>query len=126
MRIPLYIAVLVCAATTSIANGEDVNRVLSSFDFEERRLGNPEEVPMYWVKIEGDDFPHYVNARLSTDRARSGKYSFRFDLNGGSLLYRYPAGRIKVQPGSHYRIDGMCQTTVMPAARARLTAYFAD
>jgi hypothetical protein len=128
MRIPLLIAVLFCAgaATASIAHGDDVNRVLSTFDFEERRLGNPEEVPMYWVKIEGDGFPHYVNARLTTDRARSGKYSFRFDLNGGSLLYRYPAGRIKVRPGSHYRVDGMCQTTVMPVARARLSAYFTD
>ncbi len=39
---------------------------------------------MHWSKVQGPDFPHYVNARLSDDRARSGKHSFRFDLNGGS------------------------------------------
>lgn len=114
------------ALAASPAAPPEVNRVLSTFDFEERRLGNDEELPMYWEKVEGAPFPHYVNARLSTDRANSGKYSFRFDLNGGSLLYRYPAGRIRVQSGSHYRVDAVCQTTPMPHARARLTAYFAD
>jgi hypothetical protein len=104
----------------------EVNRVLRTFDFEERRLGNDEELPMYWEKVEGAAFPHYVNARLSPDRAHSGKYSFRFDLNGGSVLYRYPAGRIRVQSGSHYRVDALCQTTPMAHARARLTAYFTD
>jgi hypothetical protein len=132
MRLIPVIAVLLLSlcARAALAAGPaappEVNRVLSTFDFEERRLGNDEELPMYWEKVEGAPFPHYVNARLSTDRARSGKYSFRFELNGGSLLYRYPAGRIPVQSGSHYRVDALCQTTPMPHARARLTAYFAD
>ena len=30
--------------------------------------------------------PHYVNGRLDTERHRGGSYSFRFDLNGGSLI----------------------------------------
>jgi hypothetical protein len=127
-RNSLLIAAILCAscATRAGAQPAEVSRVLSTFDFEERRLGNAEDLPMYWAKIEGPGFPHYVNARLSTDRARSGKYSFRFDLNGGSLLYRYPAGRIRVRPGSHYRVEGMCRTTPMPVARARLTAYLSD
>ena len=93
------------AAFAVTAPPPEVNRVLSTFDFEERRLGNDEELPMYWEKVEGAAFPHYVNGRLSSDRAHSGRYSFRFDLNGGSLIYRYPAGRIRVQSGSHYRIE---------------------
>lgn len=127
-RNSLLLAAILCAtgAVTARAQPAEVSRVLSTFDFEERRLGNAEDLPMYWAKVEGPGFPHYVNARLTTDRARSGKYSFRFDLNGGSLLYRYPAERIRVRPGSHYLVEGMCQTTPMPVARARLTAYFTD
>src|SRR5215217_166711 len=113
-------------ASVVIAQPAEVNRVLKSFDFEERRLGNAEDLPMNWNKVEGAGLPHYVNGRLTTDRARSGKYSFRFDLNGGSLIYRYDAGRIKVQTGSHYRVEGHVQTTALPNARARMTAYMVD
>ena len=127
-RNSLLLAVILCAVPAAGAHAQpaEVSRVLSTFDFEERRLGNAEDLPMYWAKVEGAAFPHYVNAKLATDRARSGKYSFRFDLNGGSLLYRYPTGRVRVRPGSHYRVEAMCQTTRMPVARARLTAYFTD
>src|SRR6185437_6275973 len=62
----------------------------------------------------------------SSDRAHTGKYSFRFDLNGGSLVYRYGSGQIPVRQGAHYRVEGYCHTTVLPNARARITAYFTD
>ncbi len=113
-----------CVAT--LAQPADVTRVLRLFDFEERRLGNPEELPMHWLKVEGPGYPHYVSGRLATDRARSGKYSFRFDLNGGSLAYRYESRQIHVQVGAHYQVEGWCQTTVLAHARARMTAYFTD
>src|SRR5690348_15315767 len=114
-----------CSAV-ALAQPADVNRVLRTFDFEERRLGNAEDLPMNWNKVEGTGLPHYVNGRLTTDRARSGKYSFRFDLNGGSLIYRYDAGRIRAQTGAHYRVEGYVRTTPLANARARLTAYLVD
>lgn len=104
----------------------DQTRVLKYFDFEERQRGNVEDLPMDWVKIEGPGLPHYVNGRLTTDQARSGRYSFRFDLNGGSLLYRYPAGKIKVYPHANYKISVWVKTDPLPNARARLTAYLTD
>ena len=93
MRWPalIFIFALFAAATAS-AQPANVNRTLRLFDFEERRLGNDEDLPMNWVKVEGDNLPHYVNGQLASDRAHSGRYSFRFDLNGGSLIYRYPSG----------------------------------
>jgi len=63
---------------------------------------------------------------LSTDRAHSGQYSFRFDLNGGSLIYRYDPMQIPVLVGARYRVECYCQTTMLPNARPRLTAYFTD
>src|SRR5437773_6372833 len=113
-------------ASLARAQPAGVSRVLSTFDFEERRLGNVEDLPMHWIKVEGAGLPHYVNGRFSTDRARSGKYSFRFDLNGGSLIYRYLPGQIPVQNGAHYRVEGFVQTTPLPHARTRITAYFTD
>lgn len=81
---------------------------------------------MHWLKVQGPGFPHYVNGRFATDRAHNGKYSFRLDLSGGSLAYRYESGQIHVQVGAHYQIEGWCQTTALAHARARITAYFTD
>lgn len=104
----------------------DTSRILRVFDFEERPLGNDEDQPMHWEKVTSDDFPQYVSGHLTTDNHRSGSYSFRMDLDGGSCLYRYQPGLLKVQPGTHYRLEGYCKTTLLRYARARLTAYFVD
>ncbi len=118
--------VVVGRAAGPTTTAVDSDRVLRMFDFEERQLGNDEDVPMHWEKVDGPDLPHYVAGTLTTDRHRSGRYSFRMDLDGGSCIYRYPPGLIKVQTGAHYRVEGFCQTTVLTNARARLTAYFTD
>jgi hypothetical protein len=125
LRFISLLAVFACAST-SFAQPSAVSRTLRSIDFEERKLGNVEDLPMHWLKVEGAGLPHYVNGRLSTDRARSGDYSFRFDLNGGSLIYRYDPRQIPVQAGAHYRVEAFAQTTPLPHARARMTAYFTD
>src|SRR3954471_4900003 len=116
---------LTCCPTLR-AQPAEVNRVLRTFDFEERRLGNVEDLPMHWNKVDGPGLPHYVNGRLTTDLAHGGQYSFRVDLDGGGILYRHAANQIKVLTGAHYRIEGFCRTTVLAHARARMTASLAD
>ncbi|MGA3065589.1 MAG: hypothetical protein ABSF29_01950 [Tepidisphaeraceae bacterium] len=111
---------------TALAGPADVSRILKSMNFEERRLGNQEDLPMHWIKLVGPGLPHYVNGILADDRAHSGSYSFRFDLNGGSLIYLYDPHEVPVQAGAHYRVEVYVQTTVLPHARARLTGYFTD
>jgi hypothetical protein len=108
----------------SAPGGSD--RILKTFDFDERKQGNDEDQPMNWQKVDGTEFPHYVLGHLKTDRHRNSPYSFRMDLDGGSCIYRYKPGLLKIQPGAHYRLEGYCQTTVLRYARARLTAYFTD
>src|SRR3954453_3991487 len=124
MRFCLILAL--ASSSFAFAQPAEVNRILRTFDFEERRLGNAEDIPMNWSKVEGPGLPNYVNGRLTTDRARSGKYSFRFDLNGGSLVYRFDAGKIRVKQGAHYRVEGFVQTSKLANARARMTAYLVD
>src|SRR5438045_9044488 len=104
--IPIFVILLALRASAQPAN---VNRTLSTFDFEERRLGNDEDLPMNWVKVDGDNLPHYVNGQLASDRAHSGKYSFRFDLNGGSLVSRYPSGQFRLQPAPPYPVESYVQ-----------------
>ncbi len=113
---------LVCLALVPAAGA----RLFQSFDFEERQLGNDEDVPMHWAKLSAVDLPHYVVGRLSTDRARSGRYSFRMDLDGGSCIYQYDPTRLPVAVGGHYRLSAFCQTTPLAHARARLTIALAD
>src|SRR5689334_20025193 len=126
MRPFLLILVVALIGTTVCAQPAGVTRVLRTFDFEERRLGNTEDLPMYWSKVQGEGLPHYVNGRLTTDTSHGGKYSFRFDLDGGGLIYRYDANQIPVQRGAHYRIEGFVKTTPLAYARARIAAHFCD
>ncbi|HEV8291621.1 MAG TPA: hypothetical protein VGP94_06840, partial [Tepidisphaeraceae bacterium] len=111
---------------TLAVHAQDVDRTLKTIDFEERRLGNPEELPMHWTKVEGPGMPHYVNGRFSTEKARSGKYSFLYELNGGSVVYRYDSKQVPVRAGAHFRVQTYVRTTALAHARARLMAYFVD
>ncbi|MCC6240662.1 MAG: hypothetical protein IT448_10230 [Phycisphaerales bacterium] len=115
---------LLCSSVWAVPDA--VNRSLCQLDFEERRLGNNEPLPMHWNKVRDRLLPHYVNGYLTTDQARSGRYSFRFDLNGGGLVYRYESDQLTVQLGAHYRVETYVKTTALKYARARLSAFFTD
>lgn len=101
-------------------------RTVRVFDFEERDLGNVEDTPIGWVKVEGSGMPHYLRGSFDFAVAHSGQTSFRMDLNGGSIAFRYPENRIFVAEGALYRVEAMVRATEMANARARLSAYFCD
>lgn len=126
MRPCFFAFILGLAPVLALAQPREVSRTLRNIDFEERRLGNAEDLPMHWMKLTGEGLPHYVNGRLTSDLAHGGQYSFRLDLNGGSLIYRYASRQIRVQSGAHYRVEGFARTTVLPHARARISAFFTD
>src|SRR5437764_12481174 len=64
MRLILSLILL----TAVSLHAQELDRTLKTIDFEERRLGNPEELPMHWTKVEGVGMPHDVNGLLSTER----------------------------------------------------------
>ena len=124
---PLHVFLLLAGfPLLALAQPSAVSRTLRTIDFEERRAGNLESTPMHWVKVEGPGLPHYIDARLTTDAARSGRFSFRFDLNGGSLVYRYSPSRVPVQRHARYRVETWVRTTPLQHARARLSATLVD
>jgi hypothetical protein len=122
----LVLSLLAAWPLFALAQGPEPNRVLRLIDFEERKLGNNEDLPMHWDKISGPGLPHYVNGYLSDDLAHGGQYSFRFDLNGGSLVYRYDPHQLPVTAGARYHVEVYCHTSALQNARARLTVYFTD
>src|SRR3954451_14779751 len=124
----LLVLILVALAFAPVARAQPagVSRVLSTLQLRNARPGTVEDLPMHWTKVDGPGLPHYVNGRLSSDLARGGKYSFKFELNGGGLVYRYPAGQIRVQTGAHYRVEGFVHTSPLPNARAETAAYLTD
>ena len=126
MRYLAWIILMLAFASGVYCAGASDDRVLKVIDFDELHLGDAQEIPYNWVKVQGMGYPHYITGMLAADRVRSGKYSFRFDLNGGSLVYRYDPGQIQVAAGAHYRVEVFVQTTVMKHARARMTAYYVD
>ncbi|MGF1632261.1 MAG: hypothetical protein ACFCVE_00285 [Phycisphaerae bacterium] len=101
-------------------------RVIAAINFEERQGGNVESLPMGWVKLVAPGMPHYVSGRLTRDAARSGDYSFRLDLDGGSAAYRHVLPERVFSPGTHYRVEVYARTTPLAHAACRLTAYFVD
>src|SRR5687767_15973185 len=109
MRTCLALIFVLLLTSSTRAQPAEVNRILRNIDFEERRLGNVEDLPMHWAKVEGPGLMHYVNGRLTTDRAQTGKYSFAFELNGGGLVYRYDPKLIPVQSGAHYHVEVFAQ-----------------
>ncbi len=125
-RLMVYLGLVVCAMVSARVHAAQVTRLIKVIDFEERRLGNDEAVPMHFSQVQGPDLPHYLSGTITGERANSGKYSFRFDLDGGSLVYRYDAEQLPVSAGAHYRIDAMVSTTALEHARARISAGFAD
>jgi hypothetical protein len=121
-----FVIALALISTLATVPARAGSRLFKPFDFEERQLGNDEDVPMHWSKLVGPGLPHYVVGQLTTDRARSGRYAFRMDLDGGSCVYQYEPALLPVALGGHYRFSGYVQTTPLAHARARLTLALAD
>ncbi|HQY88612.1 MAG TPA: hypothetical protein PK402_08130, partial [Tepidisphaeraceae bacterium] len=100
--------------------------MLELFDFEDPIHGNLEDDPMGWRKLEGPGLPHYLNGKFDQSVKASGQYSYRLDLDGGSLIYRHPAGRVPVRANGLYRVSVLARTTKLDHARAGITAWLAD
>jgi hypothetical protein len=122
-RFGRHLLLALCAVPLA-ARADD--RVLIHLDFDDRARGYVEPVPPGWIKLEGPGLPHYIDARLDDTQAHSGTDALRFDINGGSLVYRYPAGLIRVKRDALYRVSVQTRTSPMRHARAVLTAYFTD
>jgi hypothetical protein len=104
---------------------QSASRVIKSFDFDEKPIGNFDSIPMFWSKVGGRGFPLYTGGEFDEKVGRT-PVSFRLDLDGGSVAYRYQPGLLKVNPNADYLVLGFVKTTALAHARAEITAWFAD
>ncbi|HUO09935.1 MAG TPA: hypothetical protein VM008_16645 [Phycisphaerae bacterium] len=109
------------------------SRILHNFDFEETKLGNFENLPMFWAKVVGRGFPAFASGTFDHnvfhDDGNGGHTSFRLDIDSGSAAFRYvapPDKIIRVNPNADYYILGYVKTTPLQFARAEIRAWFAD
>jgi len=101
-------------------------RVVKSFDFDERKLGNVEDVPMYWRRHRGEGFPHFLSGQFDLKTGHDAPPSFRLQLKGGSLGYVYRAQDIPVHVHSDYVVSVWIRPDRLKHARACVSVFYCD
>jgi hypothetical protein len=124
-------------ATTAPSAGRAVlRRLVRHFDFEDRER-TPETFPMSWYRYgksvsgrhdgtSAEGFATIGDMALADDHASRGRWSFRFDLAGGSMAARVAGGVLPVMPRVDYRVRTMVRTEGLVHARVRLAAWLED
>ncbi len=107
------------------ASAAFARRVVKTFDFNEKPLGNLEDTPMNWEKVDLSGFPHYVNGTLD-EKVGNPKPSFKLQLNGGNLGYLFMERLIPAFPGSDHKILARVKTKNLVHARGFLEAFYLD
>ncbi len=149
----------VCAGVLALTGGAIVwagqdaapglrsRRLVHLFDFEERKLGNFESMPMHWYvvgRLPQTDDANFMRVPMHDAQTRragfgphsfvafdrqhhvSDEHSFHLGLNGGSAGAFLEAGALTAVPHSDYLITASVRTDPLQHARAVIVAYFID
>ena len=126
-------AVLFCAAPPGAASTiatqnrlPDPRRMVHRFDFDERKLGNYEAIPMHWRQVDGPQFPSFAGAAFDPGVGRRAPPSFHLGANGRNVAYWYAGPATTVRPNSEYLIIGWIRPDRLVHARGDLSAYYLD
>ncbi len=98
--------------------------ILKRFDFDERKLGNYEDLPMYWNRRRGANLPHYNPGILDEQVGHGAPPSFRLSAITESVAFMYGRNDIPVEPGNRYLISGWIRSEGLDKARAYLSAAY--
>lgn len=119
-------------APADTARPSGAQRVVRSFDFEERPM-NPEPVPMHWFRAQHDPplrirpgYPSWNRGGFDDRQHTSGEWSVLLPTRGGSSSLRLSSGVIAAIPGADYEIAANVRTDGLAHAHARITARFLD
>jgi len=100
--------------------------VIEKLDFDERALGNYEDVPMHWHQLEGEGLPSYNRGSFDESVGCDAAPSFRLDLAYGNVGYEYRNDNLAVIPRADYVVEAQVRSRGLRYARAFVVAYFAD
>ena len=122
-------AVVVAAPPTTepVTDLSSLGRQLRHFDFEEAEFA-PYTMPHNFYRYVAPDqgFPRFGSMRLSRTAAHSGRWSFMFELDGGSLSARVPTAVIPILPGSDHLVSAWVRTQDLSHAVAQVVAQLYD
>ena len=126
----MAIAAVVVAApptTMPVTDLSSLGRQLRHFDFEEAESA-PYTMPHNFYRYIAPDqgFPRFGSMRLSNTAAHSGRWSFMFSLDGGSLSARVPTAVIPILPGSDHLVSAWVRTADLSYAAAQVVAQLYD
>ncbi len=148
--IPLLLLVSLLLPAAAVAQTSAVlrpKRLVHLFDFEERAMGNHEDLPMHWYvigrpaltsdpnfhnhplhqsRVRRSGFPAYTTVAFDTAHAYSGRHSFRIGLNGGNAGAFLEVGTLPAVPNSDYLVSALVRTEGLERASARVVAYYLD
>jgi hypothetical protein len=109
------------------ATSANLYRLVKRFDFDERPLGNYEDVPMHWVPLRGHGLPHFNVGALDEAQGADAAPSFRLRVRAfGNVAYEYERNDLAAIPGSDYLLTARVRAEGLKHARAFLAAYFVD
>lgn len=100
------------------------SRVVKEFDFDERKHGNYDAMPMNWRQIVEPGYPRFLEAGFDAKVGRSAPPAFHFPLRGGHLGAYYLARDIPADPSSAYRITAWIRPRGLRHGGAFVTACY--
>jgi len=104
----------------------DNPRVVKVFDFDERKFGNFESLPMNWLRIDAPNFPSFLEPAFDMTVGRSAAPSFGMAIRTGNVGAYYRAKDIVADTDSEYRISAWVKTEALEHAGALITAFYYD
>lgn len=106
--------------------GGEFRRLTRKLDFDERKRGNFEKLPVNWGRIEGPGLLAFLEGRIDDEIGHDAAPSFRLDLQTGNLGYEYRKLDLTVVPESDYLLVGYVRAVGLKHARAFMSAGFVD
>ncbi len=105
----------------------DSGRLVQRFDFEEAALA-PLTMPFNFYRSIAPElgFPRFGDMHLTDAVAHEGRFSFVFELEGGSMAARVPTAVIPVLPGADHAVRAWVRTDGLTHAAACLAAELHD
>lgn len=108
------------------ARDGELYRLVKRFDFDERKLGNYEDVPMHWERLSGAGLPAFSNGRFDEKIGHAAAPSFVLRLETGNVAYEYSESDMIATSDSDYLVSGYIRAENLRYARAFIGAYLVD
>lgn len=102
------------------------DRLIHTFDFDERGEGNMESIPKYWTAFLGPEFPRFATGSFDTSAGHDAPPSFLLEVQGRNVAYRYDGPDTLISPQSDYMIVGWLRYQGLAGCRAAMSAYYVD